>query len=359
MANIYKLLTPALFKIDAEKAHGLTIKALKSGLIPCQKSINDPALATTLWGLKFPNPVGLSAGFDKNAEVIGPAFKLGFGFVEAGTVTPKPQEGNPKPRIFRDPSHQAVINRMGFPNLGAENFKANLEDFLAAKERPRGVVGLNIGMNKTQTEPAKDYCYLIRQLAPMADYLTINISSPNTPGLRDLQRREPLMELLGAVMEERAKSCRTHTPPLLVKLAPDLSEEQQAELAQTLMDSKIDGVILGNTTLDRPDYLPEHFRAQMGGLSGQPLTDKSTNVIRNFYRLTAGKLPIIGVGGISNGAQAYAKIKAGASLVQLYTALVYEGPAVAYSINKQLLDLLKADGLNSITEAIGLDHRGA
>lgn len=337
----------------------MTIKALKAGLIPCQPQNNDPALSSTLWGLKFPNPVGLSAGFDKNAEVIGPAFRLGFGFVEAGTVTPKPQEGNPKPRIFRDPSNNAVINRMGFPNLGADAFKANLEAFLAAKERPKGVVGLNIGMNKTTTEPAKDYTYLIRLLAPMADYLTINISSPNTPGLRDLQRREPLLELLGAVMDERAKSCRTHTPPVLVKLAPDLNDEQQAELAQTLIEAKIDGVILGNTTLDRPESLPASFRAQTGGLSGQPLTDKSTGVIRNFYRLSEGKLPIIGVGGISTGEQAYAKIKAGASLVQLYTALVFEGPMVAYSVNKKLLELLKADGLNSITDAIGLDHRGS
>lgn len=357
MSTLYKFIKPVLFQIDPETAHTMTLKAMKRGLIPCQKRVSHAALETTLWGLKFPNPVGLSAGFDKNAEAIGPAFKLGFGFVEAGTVTPKPQEGNPRPRVFRDPANNAVINRMGFPNQGADVFKANLEEFLAAKERPKGVVGLNIGMNKTTTEPAKDYCYLIRLLAPMADYLTINISSPNTPGLRDLQKREPLLELLDAVKEERAKSCRTHSPPLLVKLAPDLDEEQQAEMAQTLLDAGIEGVILGNTTLDRPDYLNAEFRAEKGGLSGQPLTDKSTAIIRNFYRLTDGKLPIIGVGGVSNGEQAYAKIKAGASLVQLYTALVFEGPDVSYSINRELLELLKLDGLNAITDAVGLDHR--
>ncbi|MFN3700187.1 MAG: quinone-dependent dihydroorotate dehydrogenase [Alphaproteobacteria bacterium] len=352
---LYSLAKPALFQIDPERAHTLTLRALKNGLAPCMPHIQDKALETSLWGLRFPNPVGLSAGFDKNAEAIHGLFKLGFGFVEAGTVTPKPQDGNPKPRVFRDPSTESVINRMGFPNGGSEEFKANLENFLSQKTRARGVLGINIGMNKTQTEPVKDYTLLIRQLAPMADYLTINISSPNTPGLRDLQRREPLLELLSAVSEERAKSCRTHTPPLLVKLAPDLDEDQQAELAQTLIEAKIDGVILGNTTLARPDTLPEPFRAQAGGLSGAPLREKSTAIIRNFYRLTDGKLPIIGVGGISSGDDAYAKIKAGASLVQLYTALVFKGPSLVHDINLRLLELLKQDGYDSISQAVGRD----
>ena len=223
---------------------------------------------------------------------------------------------------------------MGFPNGGMNVFKANLEQFLGQKQRPAGVVGLNIGMNKTQTEPAKDYSMLIKMLAPMADYLTVNISSPNTPGLRDLQKREPLMQLLGALKEERRKACGGHPPPLLVKFAPDLDEAAQEELAQTVMDAQIDGIILTNTTLDRPDILPPKFAAEAGGLSGQPLTDKSTAVIRNFYKLTGGKMPIIGVGGVSSGAQAYAKIKAGASLVQLYTALVFKGPGVVNDINR-------------------------
>lgn len=358
MSCMYKFISPFIFKIDPEKAHNMTLKAMRMGLVPPVPTLHDAALESNILGLKFPNPVGLSAGFDKNAEVIGPAFKFGFGFVEPGTVTPKPQAGNPKPRVFRDPSNNAIINRLGFPNAGAEKFKANLEDFLSAPERAKGVVGINIGMNKNQTEPVKDYAYLIRMLAPMADYLTINISSPNTPGLRDLQKREPLMELLDEVIKERKKACRTNPPPLLVKLAPDLDNAQQEEMAQTLLDAKVDGVILSNTTLDRPEFLPKKFRGEQGGLSGQPLTNKSTDIIRNFYTLTKGKLPIVGVGGISNGDQAYAKIKAGASLVQLYTGLVFEGPTVAYSINKRLLELLKADGLNSITDAVGLDHQG-
>ena len=336
----------------------MTLSMMKRGLMPPCGRVNDDALSQTLWGLKFPNPMGLSAGFDKNAEVIGASFNLGFGFVEAGTVTPKPQHGNPAPRVFRDPKNEAVINRMGFPNGGMNAFKANLEEFLSRKSRPAGVVGLNIGMNKTQTEPVKDYSVLIKMLAPMADYLTVNISSPNTPGLRDLQKREPLLQLLGALKEERRKACGAHPPALLVKFAPDLDEAAQEELAQTAMDAEIDGLILTNTTLDRPEVLPSKFAGEAGGLSGQPLTDKSTTVIRNFYTLTGGKMPLIGVGGISNGAQAYEKIKAGASLVQLYTALVFKGPAVVNTINRELLDLLKADGYANISEAVGADHRG-
>lgn len=356
MINLYPLARPILFQIEPEKAHNLTLSLMKRGLVPCGKQANDPMLEQTLWGLKFPNPVGLSAGFDKNAEVIGPAFKMGFGFVEAGTVTPKPQHGNDKPRVFRDPANNAVINRMGFPNRGMNAFKANLEAFLSQKDRPRGVVGLNIGMNKTQTEPAKDYAILIKMLGPMADYMTINISSPNTPGLRDLQKREPLLELLGAVKEERKKACGDHPPPLLVKFAPDLDEAQQEELAQVALESEIDGLILANTTLDRPEFLNDKFRNEKGGLSGQPLSEKSTAVIHNFYKLTGGKIPLIGVGGISNGRQAYEKIKAGASLVQVYTALIFKGPGLVEDINAELLKLLKADGYSNISEAVGAAH---
>lgn len=351
--SLYKALRPALFKIEPETAHNMTIKAMKSGLIPGCSPVIDPALEQEILGLKFPNPVGLSAGFDKNAEVIAPAFKLGFGFVETGTVTPKPQIGNPKPRVFRDPENEAVINRMGFPGGGMALYKANIEKFLSNKNRPTGVVGINIGMNKTQTEPAKDYSILIRMLGPMADYLTVNISSPNTPGLRDLQKREPLLDLLGAINDERTKSCGDHPPPVLVKLAPDLDEAQQQELADTLLEAKIDGIILANTTLDRPETLPEDFRAEKGGLSGKPLTEKSTQIIRNFYTLTKGNIPIIGVGGVSSGADAYDKTKAGASLVQLYTALIFKGPAIANQINRELVDLLKADGFTNIKQAIG------
>lgn len=357
MPGFYDLFRPLIFKADPETAHQLTLKALKSGLLPPCGSIDDPALEVKLWGLKFPNPVGLSAGFDKNAEVIGPAFRMGFGFVEAGTVTPKPQPGNPAPRVFRDPKTESVINRLGFPSEGMNAFKSNLEKFLDSKHRPPGVLGINIGMNKAQTEPAKDYTVLINMLGPMADYITINISSPNTPGLRNLQERGPLLELLAAVLAERKRSCGDHPPPLLVKLAPDLSEDQQEEIARTVLEAGIDGIILSNTTLDRPDSLPGDFAAEKGGLSGQPLTAKSTEIIRSFYRLTEGKLPIIGVGGISSGSDAYDKIRAGASLVQLYTSLVFKGPTVANSINQGLLALLKKDGFKNISQAVGADHK--
>lgn len=356
MFDLYSALRPMLFMMDAELAHNVTLRALKSGLFPRPEIMDDAALNSSLWGLSFPNPVGLSAGFDKNAEVISPMLRLGFGFVEVGTVTPKPQDGNPKPRVFRDVETSAVINRMGFPNKGVGVFKDNLEQFLAHKSKPQGVVGLNIGMNKNQTDPAKDYCALIKMLGPMADYMTINISSPNTPGLRDLQRREPLLALLAEAKDARTKACGDHPPPLLLKLAPDLDETQQEELANVALEAEIDGLILTNTTLDRPDYLPPRFREQAGGLSGQPVKDKATRVISNFYHLTKGQIPLIGVGGIENGQDAYDKIRAGASLVQLYSSLAFVGPLVAYYVNSQLLALLHRDGFSSVSQAVGADH---
>lgn len=354
---LFKLTRPFLHRMDPETAHGVTIKALRSGVMPCPSRIDDPRLKTVLWDRTFPNPVGLAAGFDKNADVIGPMLHIGFGFVEAGTVTPKPQDGNPRPRVFRDSDHEAVINRMGFPNLGLTPFRHNIERFLESKPRPAGLVGINIGMNKGVDDPAKDYCALVRALGPYADYLTVNISSPNTPGLRNLQARENLIPLLARILDERAKTCgKDNAPPLLVKLAPDLSDAQLKDVADCLMESGVDGVILGNTTLDRPDYLPAAFYEQQGGLSGRPLTDKSTAIIRAFYTHTDGKLPIIGVGGISNAEDAYAKIRAGASLVQLYTALVFQGPQLVADILTGLGRLLEKDGLTSIGDAVGADH---
>ncbi|PCJ98639.1 MAG: dihydroorotate dehydrogenase (quinone) [Zetaproteobacteria bacterium] len=361
MLKLYKYVRPAIFKIDPETTHKLTIKALKTGAIrPCS-SVASPLLEQDLFNLKFANPVGLSAGFDKNAEIIAAILNMGFGCTEVGTVTPKPQNGNPRPRIFRDVKSGSVINRMGFPNGGLRVFKPNIEKFMARPQRPQGVVGINIGMNKEQLNPAEDYCALIRELAPLADYITVNISSPNTPGLRDLQQKDILLDLITKMMKTRQDVCGDissgKAPAFLIKLAPDLNEQQQEEIAETLMASGVDGVILSNTTLDRPEYLPADFNAEKGGLSGAPVRDKSTAIIRNFYRLTKGKLPIIGVGGISNAEHAYDKIKAGASLIQLYTGMIYEGPEIANNINKGLIDLLKADGLSSITEAIGLDHK--
>jgi dihydroorotate dehydrogenase len=347
---LFHLAKPFLHALDPETAHALTIKGLKAGLYPTCQHTADARLAQTLWGKTFANPLGLAAGFDKNAEVIAPMLDMGFGFVEVGTVTPKPQSGNPRPRVFRDLAHNAVINRMGFPNAGLAVFKKNVEHFRTKKA---GLVGLNIGMNKDQTDPASDYTLLIDELGALADYLTVNISSPNTPGLRNLQEPEFLKPLLNKLIT--ARNALANKPPLLVKLAPDLTEQQQKDIAAVLMEVGIDGVILGNTTLDRPDFLPENFRAQKGGLSGAPLTQKSTAIIRQFYKLTDGTLPIVGVGGISCAQDAYDKIRAGASLVQLYSALVFHGPALIHAINKGLVDLLQKDGFNTLSEAIGTD----
>ncbi len=358
LASLYKIAQPALFLIDPEDAHGLTLKALKAGLIPPCNVPHDPALKTTLWGLEFENPVGLAAGFDKKAEVITPLFKHGFGFVETGTVTPKAQPGNPRPRIFRDPSHHAVINRMGFPGDGLPPYQKNLEEYRRRTPQSRGPIGINIGANKDQKDPADDYAFLAGQLAPLADYLVFNVSCPNQKGVTDLQKRKPFMALAARVIEARDKACAdSKKPPVLAKFSPDLNAEQQEEMAQAVLESGIDGLVLTNTTTTRPDGLPERFSAEQGGLSGAPVRAPSTETIRNFYRLTGGKLPIIGLGGVSSGADAYDKIKAGATLVQLYTAIVYEGPWVAAKINRELLALLKADGYNHISEAVGADHK--
>lgn len=352
---LYDIAKPILHALDPETAHRLTIQALKTGLVKGCASSDDPRLKVTLWQRNFPNPVGLAAGFDKNAETIAPMLSFGFGFVECGTVTPKPQDGNPRPRVFRDATHEAIINRMGFPGDGLDAFKKNIEKFLNARPRPAGIVGLNIGMNKTQKEPAKDYCQLVRALGPFADYFTVNISSPNTPGLRNLQERDHFLDLIGQIMTERKLSCGTsNPPPLLVKLSPDLRDEQIEELAQAAIDSGIDGLILTNTTLDRPDYLPHDFAIQQGGLSGEPVCDKATDMIAKFYRATNGKMPIIGVGGISSAQDAYDKIRAGASLVQLYSALVFHGPGLVQDIKAGLLRLMDRDGVKNIADVVGI-----
>lgn len=352
---MYALLRPFLFNMDPEDAHRAVLRLLRVAPRFCinAKLPTSTALKQTLWGKVFHNPVGLAAGFDKNAEALSPLFCLGFGFVEAGTVTLKPQDGNPRPRIFRDISNKAVINRMGFPNVGLAQFKENVTVFLGIRPRTHGLLGINIGMNKDQTDPAHDYKALIRSLGGMADYLTINISSPNTPGLRNLQEKEPLRELLKAVMAERAASCGHYPPPILVKLAPDLDETQMRDIAQVLLEEKVDGLILTNTTLSRPDFLPEGFKGERGGLSGAPLTDLSTRVIALFYTLTKGQIPIIGAGGILTAQDAYDKIRAGATLIQVYSGLVYEGPELVQRIQSGLLELMKRDGFAHISQAVG------
>ena len=352
-----------LFRLDAEFAHNLTIQALRKGFGPSYPSSDDPALKVRLWDKTFPNPVGLAAGFDKNAQVIAPILNLGFGFTEVGTVTPRPQQGNPKPRVFRATGQHAVINRMGFPNLGLKNFQENLTEFLEQKPRPSGLVGLNIGVNKENmakdfNAATRDYMILLRALAPMADYLVVNISSPNTAGLRNFQSASQFRKLMDLLKTERDKTCGQHPPPLLVKLAPDLSDADIQELAKTALDINIDGLILTNTTLSRPQWqkqkpFNEKFKMQKGGLSGKPLFKKSNSVIKSFYQHTKGQIPIIGAGGIETGQDAFEKILSGASLIQLYTGLVYQGPSVANHICSDLSRLLKDNGYKNIQDAVG------
>ena len=347
--DFYCLVGPAIRLLDAETAHALAIKALKTGLVPPPARVDDPILRTTVFGLDFPNPVGLAAGFDKNAEVPGPLLAQGFGFVEVGTVTPRPQPGNPRPRMFRLPADRAAINRMGFNNEGRDAMAARLTG-----RRP-GIVGVNLGKNKDSEDAAADYVLGVERLGPLADYLVVNVSSPNTPGLRALQGREPLAALLAAVKAARDRLERR--PPLLLKIAPDLTDEDKKDIGEVLAEVGIDGLIATNTTIARPDSLRDSNRAEAGGLSGKPVYEPSTRVLGEMYRLTGGRLPLIGVGGISSGRDAYAKIRAGASLVQFYTAMIYEGPGLANRIKRELAELLKRDGFASVTDAVGADFR--
>ncbi|MEA1649426.1 quinone-dependent dihydroorotate dehydrogenase [Nitrospirillum sp. BR 11164] len=355
MSLAYRLARPILFAMEAERAHDLTINLLKVGALPPglfgAGDVDDPALSQTVFGLSFPNPVGLGAGFDKNARVPDAMLALGFGLVEAGTVTPRPQPGNPKPRLFRAVEVEGVINRFGFNNEGLETFARRLEDRRGLGRT--GIVGANVGKNKDTADAASDYAIGIRRLAPLADYLVVNVSSPNTPGLRSLQGRQALSDLLAVCLAARG----SHRTPLLLKVAPDLTEDDKVDVAEVALASGIDGLIVSNTTLDRPDSLTPAHRAEAGGLSGQPLFDKSTSVLRDFYRLTSGKLPLVGVGGIGSGAQAYAKIRAGASLVQIYSALIYQGPGLVTAIKRDLADLLRRDGFATVAQAVGADHR--
>lgn len=357
MIDLYPLAGPLLFRFDPETAHGLTIKALKTGLVPPARGRDEPALRTRVWGLDFANPVGLAAGFDKNAEVVDAMLNLGFGFVEPGSVTPRPQPGNPRPRLFRLVEQRAVINRMGFNNEGLDAFAQRLERRRDTAKRAPGIVGANLGKNKDTVDAADDYVIGVRRLAPLADYLVVNVSSPNTPGLRALQGRDPLRALLERVLEARAACGLTRNPPLLLKIAPDLTVEDKGDIAAVALESGIDGLIVSNTTIARPDGIPAALRGEAGGLSGAPLFEPSTTVLREIYALTGGKLPIVGVGGVATGEDAYAKIRAGASLVQLYSAMVYAGPAVVHRIRRELTELLRRDGYGSVAEAVGADHR--
>lgn len=351
MIDLFPLLRPFIFLLDPEAAHNLTIKGLKSGLSPTFfHGSDDPVLKTSVFGLDFNNPVGLAAGFDKNAEVMDAMLAQGFGFVEAGTVTPLPQSGNAKPRLFRLKEDRAVINRFGFNNAGLEAFAKNLTE---QRNRP-GIVGANVGANKDATDRTADYVTGIRRLNGLASYFTVNISSPNTPGLRALQSRDALEDLLVKVIKARSEGPAT---PVLLKIAPDLSEEDKKDIAEVALAVGIDGLIVSNTTLERPESLKSANRGESGGLSGAPLMAISTKTLSDIYKLTDGKIPLVGVGGIASGADAYAKIRAGASLVQFYSMLVYGGTGLLTKIKRELADCIKSDGFVSVEHAVGADHK--
>jgi dihydroorotate dehydrogenase len=350
--NVYRLARPLLFAFDPETAHRLAVLALKAGLSEAYARKGDPILATRVFGLDFPNPVGLAAGFDKNGEAPDAVLGLGFGFAEVGTVTPRPQAGNPRPRLFRLAADGALINRMGFNNDGMERMAARL-----GRRSRHGIVGVNIGQNK-DGDAIADYVACAVRLSPLADYLVVNVSSPNTPGLRALQGREPLARLLAAVKEARDKAVPSSPrPPLLVKVAPDLVDDDLKDIAEVARALLADGIIATNTTVARPSGLQDPHRDESGGLSGRPLFEPSTRILATLYKLTGGALPLIGVGGVASGRDAYAKIRAGASLVQLYTALVYEGPGLVGAIKRELAELLRRDGFSSVAAAVGADHR--
>ena len=314
-----------------------------------------PALAVSLWGLRFPTPVGLAAGFDKDARYPDAAAKLGLGFGEVGTVTPKPQPGNPRPRLFRLRRERALINRMGFNSAGFDIGAARLERWRRENGASQRPLGINIGVNKESTDPADDYAAGLTRVAVLADYVAVNVSSPNTPGLRAWQAGDALHRLLAALTDAHARL--DHAPPVLLKLAPEIDDEALVALLEAIEGAPIAGLILTNTTTTRPPDLVSRQRGEEGGLSGPPLAPRALEVLRLAYALSEGRVPLIGVGGIDSAAAAYARIRAGASLIQLYTALVYRGPRLVGEITQGLARLLAADGFASLTEAVGADHR--
>ncbi|WP_417816735.1 quinone-dependent dihydroorotate dehydrogenase [Tritonibacter scottomollicae] len=343
-----KLALAVMHRLDPETAHGLSIKALKSGLTPCPGPVTSPRLKTEIAGLSLPNPVGLAAGFDKNAEALSALTQAGFGFIEVGAATPRPQPGNPKPRLFRLSEDRAAINRFGFNNEGMEAVGARL-----ARRPKDGVIGLNLGANKDSDDRAQDFARVLSHCGAHLDFATVNVSSPNTEKLRDLQGKAALSALLAGVMEAREGLDRPI--PVFLKIAPDLDEAGLDDISDVARESGIDAVIATNTTLAR-DGLKSAQRDERGGLSGAPLFEKSTRVLAQLSSRLDGAVPIIGVGGISSAEEAYAKIRAGASAVQFYTALVYGGLSLAAEIANGLDALLARDGHDSVAQAVGTDR---
>ena len=346
MAAWYRTANAFLSRLDAEQAHGLAIRGLKSGLVPRDRRPDPTSLAVQIWGRPLPNPIGLAAGFDKNAEVPDALLGLGFGLVEIGSVTPRPQAGNPRPRLFRLAEDRGVINRMGFNGAGLEAALARLS------RRPRqGFVGVNVGANKDSEDRTADYVAGAAALVPYSDYLVCNVSSPNTPGLRNLQGRVQLADLLKRVQDAIA----ARPVPLLVKIAPDAGDDDLDDIVAVCRDLRMDGIIIGNTTLSRPASLRSARRGETGGLSGAPLMALSTEVLRKTAQRVERQFPLVGCGGVGSGADAYAKIRAGATLVQLYSMLVYEGPPLVRRIKDELASLLVRDRFASVADAVGAD----
>ena len=345
---MFSILRPFLFNLDPEAAHDLAIKSLKFNFIPAKlfEVKDEQMLNIEVLGKTFPNPIGLAAGFDKSAEAYNPLLRLGFGFVEVGTVTPLKQLGNSKPRIFRLEDDRALINRLGFNNDGAELIKNRIK----SKEK-KGILGINIGPNKNTKNQKNDFCLGLNNFFDIADYITVNISSPNTEGLRDFHDRKKLEDLLLALNKIK-KENKTNIP-LLLKVSPDIEDNHISEIVDVAIKNNISAIILTNTTNGNRDNLTSEIKKEEGGLSGKPLQEISTNMIKKFYKELKGKIPIIGVGGVNSGKSAYEKIIAGASLLQLYTSFVYRGPSTAKNIKKELIQILKAEGMKNIEEAVG------
>ncbi len=349
MKLVEKLGLAALHRLDPEVAHGLSIKALKSGLTPTPGPVTSSRLRTTVAGLDLPNPVGLAAGFDKNGEALAPLSRSGFGFIEVGAVTPRPQPGNPKPRLFRLTEDSAAINRFGFNNEGMEVMARRL-----ANRPSDAVIGLNLGANKDSTDRPGDFAKVLAHCADHLDFATVNVSSPNTEKLRDLQGKEALSALLAGVIQTR--NGLTRGLPIFLKIAPDLSDAEIEDIAEVARETGVDAVIATNTTLSREGLKSSHSN-EAGGLSGEPLFEKSTRVLARLSQLTGGDIPLIGVGGIGSAEQAYAKIQAGASAVQFYTAMVFGGVSLAAEIAKGLDQLLARDGFANVAEAVGTKRK--
>ncbi|OBX20031.1 dihydroorotate dehydrogenase (quinone) [Erythrobacter sp. QSSC1-22B] len=343
---LFDLVRPAIFALDPERAHRLTVAALRA--MPRRAPAAAGPLATTLAGLRFPNPVGLAAGFDKNGEVPDALLGLGFGFAEVGSITPLPQAGNPTPRLFRLVQDRAVINRMGFNNEGGDALARRLE----GRRDRAGIVGVNIGANKDSADRIADYAQLTRLLAPLASYLAVNISSPNTPGLRALQDEGALTGLLDAVLEARSEVCGEAGPPIFLKVAPDLEPADIDAISRIALDRRLAALIVSNTTIVRTGLRSRHG-GETGGLSGAPLRDLALQRLRDFRSASGGAIPLVGVGGIASAEDAWTRIRAGASLVQLYSALVYQGPGLARRIVRGMERLMRRDGFGTIAEAVG------